>query len=76
MPVARFALQFFQLRTQLAGGFFQKFQNYRMRLAIMGDISAHISGSKALQDFVTETNRKGHHLFAADRADLETRLLR
>jgi hypothetical protein len=45
-----------------------------MRLAIMGDISGHVSSSKALNDFVGETNPIGHHMFVADRAALLGRL--
>ncbi len=67
VPASRFAPEFFDLSTRLAGHFFQKLQNYRMRLAIVGDISGPVSSSKALADFVGETNRRGHHLFVADR---------
>lgn len=70
VPASRFAPSFFDLSTREAGHFFQKLQNYRMRLAIVGDISARTEGSKALRDFVGETNRIGHHLFVADEAAL------
>ncbi|WIY53508.1 DUF4180 domain-containing protein [Devosia sp. YIM 151766] len=76
VPSSRFAPEFFDLSTRLAGHFFQKLQNYQMRLAILGDISEHVARSKALGDFVGETNRRGHHLFAADRAALEAGLSR
>jgi hypothetical protein len=74
VPVERFAPSFFDLSTRQAGHFFQKLQNYRMRLAVVGDISTHTVTSKALRDFVGETNRIGHHLFATDRAALEIAL--
>lgn len=74
VPASRFAPEFFDLSTKLAGHFFQKLQNYQMRLAILGDISEHLARSKALRDFVGETNRTGHHLFAADRAALDAGL--
>lgn len=70
VPASRFAPEFFDLSSTLAGHFFQKLQNYQMRLAIVGDISEKLSRSKALQDFVGETNRRGYHLFVADRAAL------
>ncbi|ODT69550.1 MAG: hypothetical protein ABS75_16635 [Pelagibacterium sp. SCN 63-23] len=70
VPAERFAPDFFDLSTRQAGLFFQKMQNYRMRLVILGDISGHVARSKALNDFVGETNRIGHHLFAADRTVL------
>lgn len=74
VPATRFAPEFFDLSTQMAGHFFQKMQNYGMRLVILGDIADYTARSKALADFVGETNRIGHHLFAADRATLEAGL--
>lgn len=74
IPAARFAPEFFTLSTKLAGGFMQKFQNYAMRLVVLGDIGAHVARSQALADFVGETNRVGHHLFVADRAALVEKL--
>lgn len=74
VPAERFAPGFFDLSTRQAGHFFQKLQNYQMRLAIVGDISAHTANSKALRDFVGETNRTGHHLFVTDARDLATAL--
>lgn len=73
VPASRFAPEFFDLSTKLAGHFFQKMQNYRMRLVILGDISQHF-GSKALTDFVGETNRIGHHMFSTDQAEMEAGL--
>lgn len=70
VPAERLAPEFFQLSTRLAGGFMQKFQNYRVRLVVLGDIDAHVMQSKALADFVGETNRIGQHLFVPDRAAL------
>jgi hypothetical protein len=74
VPVSRFTPEFFDLSTRLAGHFFQKLQNYQMRLAIVGDIADHVARSTALHDFVGETNRRGHHLFVADRAALSAAL--
>lgn len=71
IPVARFAPDFFTLSNRLAGHFIQKLQNYSMRLVILGDISTHLERSTALTDFVRETNRTGHHFFAADQAAME-----
>lgn len=75
VPSDRFAPSFFDLSTKEAGHFFQKLQNYQMRLAILGDISTYVEASKALRDFVTETNRTGHHLFVADEAALADALM-
>ena len=52
--------EFFQLRTRLAGEIAQKFVNYGLKLAIVGEF-AHYE-SKALADFIRESNR-GRHLF-------------
>lgn len=48
---------FFELKTGLAGEILQKFSNYRMRLAIVGDFSG--IKSKSLRDFIRESNRRG-----------------
>lgn len=74
IPAERFTPEFFRLSTRRAGGFIQKFQNYRLRLVVLGDIAAHVAGSVALADFVRETNRVGHHLFVTDRAMLAATL--
>jgi hypothetical protein len=57
---------FFRLSTGLAGDMLQKFSNYRVRLAIVGDFSKYTS--KSLQDFIRESNR-GNLVFFADDAD-------
>jgi hypothetical protein len=46
---------FFDLKTRLAGEILQKFSNYRMKLAVVGDFSNH--QSKSLRDFIRESNR-------------------
>ena len=46
---------FFDLRTGLAGEVLQKFSNYRMHLAIVGDFS-HLT-SRSWRDFIRESNR-------------------
>jgi hypothetical protein len=55
---------FFDLKTGLAGDILQKFSNYRVRLAVIGDFSKF--KSKSLQDFFRESNRTGHILFVKD----------
>jgi hypothetical protein len=74
VPVERLQPEFLDLSTRMAGLFFQKLENYRLRLVVLGDISAARGRSKALNDFVGETNRIGHHLFAEDRAALAAAL--
>ena len=48
---------FFDLSTRLAGEILQKFSNYRLLLAIIGDFTSY--DSKSLQDFIRESNRLG-----------------
>ena len=74
VPLARLDPQFFELRNGMAGAFIQKLQNYQKRLVVLGDIAAETAASKSLRDFVYETNRVGHHLFASDRATMLARL--
>lgn len=52
--------EFFDLKTRLAGDILQKFINYRMKIAIIGDFSIYTSNS--LRDFIYESN-KGRDLF-------------
>lgn len=51
---------FFNLSTKLAGDVLQKFVNYNVKLAIVGDFSVYTS--KSLRDFIYESN-KGNHIF-------------
>src|SRR5690606_33009623 len=46
---------FFDLKTGMAGEILQKFSNYRVRLAIVGDFSGYTS--KSLRDFIHESNK-------------------
>lgn len=72
--VAQLAPAFFELRTGVAGAILQKFQNYGLRVAILGDIAGHTDASPALADFVRETTRRGEVLFLADAKALRERL--
>jgi hypothetical protein len=74
VPVCRFDEQFFVLRTGLAGEVMQKFTNYRMRLAVVGDISVQVAASTALRDLVVESNRGQQVWFVADLDELDTHL--
>lgn len=74
VPADRFARDFFVLQSRFAGDFIQKFVNYRLQLAILGDIEEHLDASGALRDFVWESNRGEHVWFLADEAALEARL--
>ena len=63
---------FFILSTGIAGDVVQKFVNYGFKVAIIGDFTGY--RSKALHDFIYESN-KGHHLcFVADEDEAIKRL--
>jgi len=51
---------FFDLKTRLAGEILQKFVNYHVKVAIVGDFSTYTS--KSLKDFIYESN-KGKDVF-------------
>lgn len=74
LPIARLSPGFLTLRTGLAGAVIQKFVTYRLRLAILGDISIEVAASPALADFVRESNSGGRVWFVNDLAALEARL--
>ena len=74
VPVARLEPAFLRLASGLAGEFIQKLQNYGLRVAFVGDISALTASSTSLADFVRESNRHGQHVFAASEAELATLL--
>ncbi|MEU1755012.1 DUF4180 domain-containing protein [Micromonospora matsumotoense] len=59
---------------RLAGEVVQKFVNYRLRLAVVGDISGHVTRSTALRDFVVEADRGRQLRFVDTLAELEERL--
>lgn len=46
---------FFKLSTRLAGDILQKFVNYHIKFAVIGDFSCYTS--KPLKDFIYESNR-------------------
>jgi hypothetical protein len=52
---------FFDLKTKLAGEILQKFSNYNMKMAIIGDFTS--VESKSLRDFIFESNKTGRILF-------------
>ena len=74
VPLTRLAPGFLDLSTTIAGEVFQKMEQYGRRLAIVGDVTPQASASQALHGFITETNRRGHHLFAPDYQSLLARL--
>ena len=74
IPVERLGPDFLTLRSGVAGEVFQKFANYRLRCAIVGDIGAVLGQSRSLRDFVRETNKGQAVWFVADFEQLRARL--
>jgi hypothetical protein len=74
LPAERLARDFFDLRTGLAGAVLQKLTNYGLRVAILGDLGRETAASKALADFLRESNRGTQVWFLRDEAELEARL--
>ncbi|USQ98524.1 DUF4180 domain-containing protein [Caulobacter sp. RL271] len=74
VPVERLADGFLDLSSRIAGEVIQKFTNYRMRLAFVGDITARTKASRSLRDFVFESNKGRQVWFVNDRAALDARL--
>jgi hypothetical protein len=68
VPAERLTDDFFELRTGVAGEIAQKFVNYRLRLAIIGDISRQTAASASLAAWVDESNR-GNDLWFYDTFD-------
>lgn len=55
---------FFELKNGLLGEWFQKFSNYRMRFALIGDFEK--IQSKSLNDFIYEINQYGQINFVSN----------
>jgi hypothetical protein len=64
--------EFFDLSTCFAGEVLQKFSNYRIKLAIVGDFSKYTS--KSLRDFIYESNKNGYILFVGSKEEALERL--
>lgn len=74
VPVASFGPEVFQLKTRIFGEIAQKFVNYRVGLAIIGDIPEPYAQSQALQDYIREVNQGPDIWFLASLDDLIERL--
>jgi hypothetical protein len=61
------APEFFTLSSGLAGEVAQKFVNYGVRLAVVGDFGAY--DSRSLRAFMVESNRTGRIVFVESREE-------
>lgn len=69
-----FPEEFFQLSTRLAGEILQKFVTYHIQIAIIGDFSKYTS--KALRDFIYESNQGRSVFFVASEEEAAQKLCR
>lgn len=63
---------FFDLKTGIAGEILQKFSNYNVQLAIVGDFTKY--ASKSLKDFIFESNKYGRINFVNSVDEAKERL--
>ncbi|SFB94952.1 DUF4180 domain-containing protein [Streptomyces aidingensis] len=76
VPAERLDPDFFRLRTGVAGEFVQKFAQYGVGLAVVGDVAAHVESSSALRDLVREANRGNGFWIVTDLDELRGRMSR
>ncbi len=74
MPVQRLSADFFELRSGMAGQWLQMLVNYRLRFAVLGDVSAYRAQSESLDAWITECNRGHNGCFVSDWDALLARL--
>ena len=74
IPVERLDERFFDLSSGFAGEVLGKLGNYRLRIAIVGDVSEHMSANNAFDALVWESNRGDDAWFVPDTAALEAKL--
>jgi hypothetical protein len=70
VPVERLDPEFFRLRSGLAGAITQKFAQYGVRLAVVGDVSRWTAEPGPVADWVRESNEGRHLRFVGDVAEL------
>jgi Domain of unknown function (DUF4180) len=74
LPAELFDDAFFELRTGVAGEIVSKFVAFRLRVAIIGDISRYVQESSSLRAFVYESNRGDQVWFLPNIEEFHSRL--
>ena len=74
VPAERLDPNFFQLRSGVPGEFLQKFVTYQVPVVILGDISGFAAQSKALRDFIRESNERDAIWFLQSVEELRSRI--
>lgn len=75
LPATNLSPEFLRLSSGLAGEVLQKFVNYGLQVAVVGDIARAAEASAPLRDFIRESNRGRQVWFVSDIAELEIRLI-
>ncbi|MEV0315339.1 DUF4180 domain-containing protein [Nonomuraea fuscirosea] len=73
VPADRLPGGFFTLSNGVAGEITQKFAQYGIGLAIVGDVSGHAASSSSVRDWIYECNRGRQLWFVRDDEELTTR---
>jgi uncharacterized protein DUF4180 len=68
--------EFFDLRTGRAGAITQKFVQYGVGFAVVGDLTDRLAKSEPLRDWVRESNRGRSVVFVPELDELAARLQR
>ena len=76
VPVEFLDPAFFDLATGYAGELLQKAANYRLVLAVIGDVTPYAEHSRAFHDLVVESARATGYCFVPAFDDLPGRLAR
>jgi hypothetical protein len=74
VPADRVVPEFYTLSTRILGDVVRKFQQYHIRLVILGDITAYLDASEAFRAYVHETNRGGDIWFVPTEQELSAKL--
>lgn len=74
VPRERLGDSFFVLSSRLLGQTAQKFRNYNVGLAVVGEVAVEQEASQSFRDFVRETNRGDALWFVADETALKEKL--
>ena len=74
IPTERLTEDFFQLKTRLAGEILHRLLLYKLRVAILGDVSRYAEESISFRDFVVESNRGNQIWFVSSVEELGEKL--
>lgn len=74
VPADRVVPDFYTLSTRILGDVVRKFQQYRIRLAVVGDITKYTASSEAFRAYVHETNKGRDIWFLQTEEELSAKL--